>query len=193
MTRTLDYYRDNASIYIQGTLGCMMDAAINEFLKYVEDGGLILDFGCGSGRDSKIFIQKGYEIEAVDGTEEICKFASEYLNKEVRHLYFEDLDDISKYDGIWACSSVLHLPYENLKRVIGLIYKALKPGGAFYASFRYGDAEGMRGERYFTDMTESKLEKLVEGSKFRVEKTWVSKDVRLDRSGDTWLNAILIK
>ena len=117
-----------------------MDAAINEFLKYVEDGGLILDFGCGSGRDSKIFIQKGYEIEAVDGTEEICKFASEYLNKEVRHLYFEDLDDISKYDGIWACSSVLHLPYENLKRVIGLIYKALKPGGAFYASFRYGDA-----------------------------------------------------
>lgn len=193
MKRTLDYYKENASLYVQSTLGCMMDIPINEFLKYVYDGGLILDFGCGSGRDSKVFLQKGYDIEAVDGTAEICEFASGYLNREVRQLYFEELDECSKYDGVWACSSLLHLPYENLKKTIGLVYKALKPGGAFYASFRYGESEELRNDRYYTDMTERKLEVLLEGSGFRVQRTWISEDVRLDRAGDLWLNVILVK
>lgn len=193
MTRTLDYYKENASLYVQSTLGCMMDETINEFLKFVKKEGLILDFGCGSGRDSRIFLHKGYEVEAVDGTAEICALASEYLGLDVKQLFFEDLREKDKYDGVWACSSILHLPYEKLKRVISLVYRSLKDGGAFYCSFRYGEMEGSRGDRYYTDMTEEKLSRLVEGSGFEIKKMWVSKDVRLDRNGDYWLNAILVK
>lgn len=193
MTRTLDYYKNNAAIYVQSTLGCMMDAAINEFVKSVEKGGLILDFGCGSGRDSKVFMQKGYEVDPVDGTEEICAIASEYLGKSVRHMYFEDLCDKDLYDGVWASASILHLPYERLKFVLARIYKALKSGGAFYVSFKYGEFEGLRDSRYYTDVTEDKFLKLIEGIGFSVKKIWKSDDVRLDRSGDVWLNAILIK
>ena len=193
MTSTLDYYKNNAEIYVQSTLGCMMDAAINEFVKSVEKGGLILDFGCGSGRDSKIFMQKGYDVDPVDGTEEICAIASEYLGKRVRHMYFEDLSEKDMYDGIWACASILHLPYERLKFVLGRIYKALKDGGAFFVSFKYGEFEGIRDGRYYTDVTEDKLQKLIDGIGFSVQKVWKTNDVRLDRNGDIWLSAILTK
>lgn len=192
-TRTLEYYRENAEIYVQSTIGCMMDEAINEFLSYVKKGGLILDLGCGSGRDSRVFLQKGYQVDPVDGTERICELASEYLGVPVRHVYFDELEEDDKYDGVWACASILHLPYDKLKNEFKLIARSLKKGGAVFASFRYGDMEGLRGDRYFTDLTPDKLEKLLEGTGLIVKKSWFNKDERLDRQGDNWLSSIIIK
>ena len=33
-------------------------------------------------------------------------------------MFFQDLQEVAKYDAIWACSSILHLPIEELEEVM---------------------------------------------------------------------------
>lgn len=99
----------------------------------------ILDFGCGSGRDTKYFIDNGYEVDAMDGSKELCKVATKYTGIKVQHMFFEDFNECNAYDGIWACASILHLKKCELPDMIKRLYKALKRNGVIYMSFKYGD------------------------------------------------------
>ncbi len=194
MANTLDYYNKNAGVYALSTVNCTMDGAIEEFLHVLgKKEGTILDFGCGSGRDSKVFWEKGYDVVSTDGSKEMCLEAEKLLSRPVQQMFFTELTDEDKYDGIWACASILHLPYDTLSAVLKKMAKALKPNGVIYASFRYGEMEGNRGERYFTDINEEKLKKLLENVNLECVKTWVTLDSRLDRAGDEWFNVILRK
>lgn len=54
-------------------------------------------------------------------------------------MYFNELSIVNKYDGIWACSSILHLSLDDLVDVFKRMSKALKDEGIIYTSFKYGD------------------------------------------------------
>ena len=114
--KTLDYYNQNAESFIQGTVSVDFKETQDKFLQSLT-GKTILDFGCGSGRDTKYFIESGYAVTAIDGSEELCKSASAYTGIQVKHMLFQDLNEVDCYDGIWACSSILHLPKEELKNI----------------------------------------------------------------------------
>lgn len=86
------------------------------FLSYLKPGARILDFGCGSGRDTKYFLEHGFEVDAIDGSERLCALAGKLTGIPVKQMLFEDLDAMDVYDGIWACASVLHLEYEPLTK-----------------------------------------------------------------------------
>ena len=157
-------------------------------------GGYILDFGCGSGRDTKYFLEKGYKVYATDGSEEICKLASDYTGISVKQMLFEDLDEVEKYEGIWACSSILHLSKGALSDVLKKMAIALKNSGAVYTSFKYGDFEGERNGRYFTDFTIESFEKYMQAiPELYIEEYWITGDVRPGRGEERWLNLILRK
>ena len=79
------------------------------FLNKLQQGANILDFGCGSGRDTRFFLEKGYSVDAIDGSAELCRLASKNTGINVRHMFFSELNEIEKYDGIWACASILHM------------------------------------------------------------------------------------
>lgn len=192
--KTLSYYENNANAFIKNTINAEFTQTQDEFLELMPDNGLILDFGCGSGRDSKYFLEKGYRVEAIDGSEELCKLASEYTGIEVKHEMFSDLSSESRYDGIWACASILHLPKDELKDVLGKMVRALKDKGYIYTSFKYGNFEGHRNERYFTDFTEGAFKEFIdEVQGVVITKMWTSTDVRPDRGDERWLNLILQK
>lgn len=140
--KTLNYYRENTADFVKGTINADMGFNLKKFLDRVPKQGSILDFGCGSGRDTKTFLELGYEVEAVDGSPELCKIASEYTGVPVKQMYFQELDEVERYDGIWACASILHLPYKELKPVLVKMATALKEHGVIYTSFKYGDFEG---------------------------------------------------
>lgn len=106
--KTLDYYNQNADQFVKGTVSVDFKETQDRFLGALS-GKRVLDFGCGSGRDTKYFIENGFEVVATDGSEELCKSASEYTGIAVKQMLFQELDEIDKYDGIWACSSILHL------------------------------------------------------------------------------------
>lgn len=158
------------------------------------EAGYILDFGCGSGRDTKYFLAKNFKVDAIDGSIELCKIASEYTKIKVCHMYFNELTIVNKYDGIWACSSILHLSLDDLVDVFKRMSKALKDKGIIYTSFKYGDFSGERNGRYFTDMTENSFAKLIANvENLIVEEQWITADVRPQRGNEKWLNLILRK
>lgn len=192
--KTLAYYNTNAQSFTEGTINVDFSSVQNKFLDKLQPGASILDFGCGSGRDTRLFLENGYVVEAVDGSEEMCKIASEYTGIEVKNMLFQDLQEVQKYDAVWACSSILHLSYADLVDVMKKIVDALKDKGLFYTSFKYGVYEGFRNGRYFTDMTEDSLEKLLqEVGGLKVEELWVTSDVRPGRGDEKWLNLFLRK
>lgn len=188
---TLSYYRKNAENFVKGTINADMEFNRKKFLQRLPDQGKILDFGCGSGRDAKVFLELGYEVEAVDGCRELCEMAAEYTGIVVRQMDFMELDVREKYDGIWACASVLHLPYEELRAVLAKMAAALKENGVIYVSFKYGEFEGWRNGRYFTDMTEDGVRRLVKETQgMSVEEIWVTADVREGRGDERWVNGV---
>lgn len=194
MDDTLQYYNQHAKAYVDSTRDVEFSQTQERFLQYLKPGARILDFGCGSGRDTKYFRNRGFQVEAVDGSAEFVRIASDYTGINVRRMLFQDLDEVDRYDGIWACSSILHLPFAELEEVLGKMARALRRRGIVYTSFKYGTEEGGRSGRYFTDMTEAKMAGLLERIPvYDVEEMWVTFDVRPGRGDERWLNMILRK
>ena len=192
--KTIEYYNENVSKFVNDTQDVVFCATQDLFLSYLNEGDSILDLGCGSGRDTKYFLSKGYKVDATDGSEEICKVASDYTGINVKCLLFNELDEIDKYDGIWACASILHLDRDDLIDVFHRIARALKDNGILYTSFKYSEFEGMRNGRYFTDFTiESFNEFQTNIPEFIIEKNWITSDARAGREDEKWLNLIMRK
>ena len=194
MDKTIEYYNQNADMFAQGTRLVDFTVVQERFAKMLPAGSRILDFGCGSGRDTKYFLEKGYRVEATDGSSELCKLASVFAGIEVKEMLFQDLDVSGKYEGIWACSSILHLSKKELLPVIRKMCDALKDNGVIYTSFKYGDFEGERNGRYFTDFTEATFDKFIKViQELTIEEEWITSDVRPGRGEEKWLNLILRK
>lgn len=194
LNKTINYYDTNAKEFVEGTLNVDFKVTQDKFINKLPAKGYILDFGCGSGRDTKYFLAKDFNVDAIDGSIELCKIASEYTNIKVNHMYFNELSIVNKYDGIWACSSILHLSLDDLVDVFKRMSKALKDEGIIYTSFKYGDFSGERNGRFFTDMTEDSFAKLIANvENLKVEEQWITADVRPQRGNEKWLNLILRK
>ena len=194
MDTTIEYYNQNADQFVQDTLSVNFIATQERFLKKIPSGSRILDFGCGSGRDTKYFLEKGYQVTATDGSEEICRLASVFTGIEVKKMLFQELNASAEYDGIWACSSILHLSKSELLPALRKMCVALKDHGVIYTSFKYGSFEGKRNGRYFTDFTESSFQNFIdEIPELSIENCWITGDARPGRGEEKWLNLILRK
>ena len=194
MNDSLEYYNLHAKEFFDNTRDVEFTEMQDRFLKYLNPGARILDFGCGSGRDTKYFLGRGFKAEAVDGSEELVKIAAEYTGANVRQMFFQDLNENETYDGIWACSSILHLTYSELAEVFVKMARALVPHGILYTSFKYGTFEGERNGRYFTDFTEKTFDGFLSGIRHvKIEEQWLTGDVRPGRESEQWLNLILRK
>ena len=191
---TLNYYNNNAVDFYQDTVSVEFTDTQSKFLSKLDRNAHILDFGCGSGRDTKAFLNQGYHVEATDGSAELCRLAAQYTGIPVCHMLFQELSAVDQYDGIWACSSILHLPLDELSDVMCKMAIALKPNGIIYTSFKYGTFSGERNGRYFTDMTESTFTAFIRNiADLVTEEQWISSDVRPGRGEEQWLNIILRK
>ncbi len=194
MNDTLSYYERNAKAFANGTVDVDFTSVQERFLKLIPAGGRLLDFGCGAGRDTKYFLEKGYQVDAVDGSGNLCEIAGAYTGIQVRQMLFSELSAVDLYDGIWACSSILHLPKKELPDVFNRMKRALKKSGYLYTSFKYGEFEGYRNERYFTDFTEESFGDFLSGiTGIQRMDEWVTADVRPGRGDEKWLNLILQK
>ena len=191
---TLNYYNSKAKDFVSGTVDVTFTEMQDTFLEFIPAGGKILDFGCGSERDTKYFISKGYDVDATDGSEELCKIASKYTGIQVKQMLFEELEEVETYDGVWACASILHVERKQLPDIMRKVAIATKKGGVVYTSFKYGNFEGVRNGRFFTYLTEESFEELLRKvPELAIEKLWISADVRAERGEERWLNIVLRK
>ena len=137
---TLQFYRSNAEAYAEREIA--KHTRLTRFLALLPSGAKVLELGCGAGAASAEMIAQGFDAVPTDGSPELAAEASLRLGRPVGTLLFHDLDEVEAYDGIWANACLLHVPRPELAHVLTLIWRALKPGGHFYASFKAGDADG---------------------------------------------------
>lgn len=190
---TNNYYQNHAQAFFSDTIGVDMSSLYVPFVAHLAPGARVLDAGCGSGRDARAFVEMGYAVEAFDASSEMVRMATEHSDLPVKKMTFNEVQAIDHYDGIWCCASLLHVPARELPQAMNSLAQALKPGGIWYVSFKYGDSEREKGGRHFSDLTESGLNALVtQLAGIRVESMWATQDKRPDRD-ETWLNALLRK
>lgn len=190
---TLEYYQQHARAFFESTVNVDMGTLYPLFLEYMPSGGRILDAGCGSGRDSKVFVDLGYRVDAFDASAEMVGLASQYTGLPVVHMTFREVCKTSAYDGIWCCASLLHVRLKELPEMMSQLALALKPGGIWYVSFKYGKGERMKEGRQFTDLNEKGLADLAAHLKdITIIRQWITEDQRPDRH-ERWLNALLQK
>lgn len=190
---TIAFYDEQ---YAESTAHLDMQKLYDRFEKYLPEGASVLDAGCGSGRDSKHFIEKGYTVTAFDASGIMCEYALMLTGQEVRKLTFQEMDYQDCFDGIWACASLLHVPEDELVSVIKKVIAALKPGGVLYASWKYG--KGTRFDdhsgRLFCDMDENNIIRYFSDKDgIQIEEIWETNDVRENINSQIWLNIIVKK
>jgi SAM-dependent methyltransferase len=137
---TLRFYRSNAQAYAGREIA--KHQRLSRFLALLPPGGTILELGCGAGADSAQMLAAGFDVSPTDGSPEMASEASRRLGRPVETLLFHDLSKVEAYDGVWANACLLHVPRSKLAQVLALIWRALKPAGHFYASFKAGEADG---------------------------------------------------
>lgn len=182
---TLDYYDNNIETYKAMWLNDFSKNYNFEipdiFLSYLSNNSHILDLGCGTGRDSKYFIDKGYQVTSIDGSIEMCKVAENLLNREVKQINFLDINYKDEFDGIFACASLLHLSPEDLLTVLKKISTALKQNGILYTCFKYGESTRIDNGRFYNDMTEEKFNNLLKNiEELKLLKTWITEQYKSD-------------
>ncbi|MGN6713068.1 Methyltransferase domain-containing protein [Anaerocolumna jejuensis DSM 15929] len=191
---SIDYYNKNANLYFENTVNSNTEENREKFLAALTEGSAILDLGCGSGRDSLEFIQRGFDVTAVDGAEELCELASIHIGQDVLCMQFEELDFDEVFDGIWANASLLHILPDEFDEIFKKVIKSLKPQGILYMSFGHGDFTGYRNGRYFKDFKTKAMKELLSGyEELELLDIWKSTDDLGEASLDEWLHVLVKK
>ena len=199
---TLDYYQRNAKEFFSQTINVDMQNVYQPFLEYLPKTHLsnqqkILDVGCGSGRDSVFFANQGFEVVAIDGSQNVIDLAKQTDTRiDWQCLRFDEIAKQSwqnQFTGIWACASLLHVPFDDLPKLLNDLIRCLKSDGILYASFKYGDSEREKDGRFFCDINEQRWQLIEEQlDSAKALKLWQTVDNRVDRQ-EIWWNVILLK
>jgi SAM-dependent methyltransferase len=187
-SQTIAYYDGSAEAFAEDTLAVDMSDLYQPFLAVMPDGAHILDAGCGPGRDAAAFARRGYRVTAFDASTAMAAMATSRIGAPVAVLRFDEIDYEQMFDAIWACASLLHVPMADLPGILQRLWRALKPGGILYASFRYGNEEQMRGGRWFTDLDETSVHGLL-GAGWTIVRVWRTSDRRPHRH-EQWMNIL---
>ena len=151
-SRTLAHYDANAESFREGTRDHDVSQNITALLRHIESPPplVILDFGCGPGRDLRAFSALGHTPIGLEGSARFVEMARTDSDCEVWQQDFLALDlPDARFDGIFANASLFHVPSSELPRVLRQLHAALKPGGVLFSSNPRGrNEEGWNHDRY---------------------------------------------
>jgi SAM-dependent methyltransferase len=138
---TIAFYQERAPHYTL-SFGQGPSRHLDGFLDRLAPGARVLELGCGGGRDSARIKQRGFDLDATDGTPAMVRKANERFEVGARVMEFGELDADANYDAIWAHACLLHASRAELPQILTAIRRALRPGGWHYASYKLGNGEG---------------------------------------------------
>lgn len=187
-----NYYESNAEHYAAETFSADMSEQYQRFLPLLKKGAKILDVGSGSGRDACYFQKHGYQVTALEPSKNLCKEIRKVFSGEIICSDIQNYRPKERYDGIWACASLIHLQEEEILRFFEKIDLYLNDNGVVYVSGKNGIPTGeVEDGRFFLEFTEQLVEKILTvNEQLKLEQLWYTEDVS-GRRGFQWLNVVL--
>lgn len=187
-----NYYESNAERYAAETFSADMLKQYQRFLPLLKKGAKILDVGSGSGRDACYFQKQGYQATALEPSKNLCREIRKVFSGEIVCSDIQDYRPAERYDGIWACASLIHLQEEEILCFFKKIDMYLNDNGIVYVSGKSGISTGeVEDGRFFLEFTEQLVEKILTVNKqLQLEQLWYTEDVS-GRRGFRWLNVVL--
>ncbi len=176
--QTRQSYQEIAIEYASRVADLAPMPSIEKYMSLLPSNPSILDIGCGSGRDAKIFSDKGAKVTGIDFCENLLSIAKVHASEATFILM--DMEELSflpsSFDGAWAASSLVHLSKESLPILFAKVYAVLKVGGHFYFTLKKGTGEGIekderyegRQEKYWSYYEEPEVKKLLEKMNFKL-------------------------
>lgn len=191
---TIDYYNKHAAQYYDNTVELNMEEILERFIELLPEDAEVLDLGCGSGRDSLYMLENGFDVTAIDGSEELCELASIHIGQDVLFMNFEEIEFVDVFDGVWACASLVHIEKNKIKQILDKIFRSLHEEGILYFSVLEGEFEGVRNGRYFSDYRTKELRELLEDyERIEIIDIFKTDDIRKDRKEKKWINVLVKK
>jgi SAM-dependent methyltransferase len=188
---SVGFYEDNAEDFFRRTVDADMAPGYATFLALLPSGAQVLDAGCGSGRDARAFRDLGFDVTAIEASPKLAALARDHTGLPVEVMTFDQVVWRDTFDGLWASASLLHVPRADLPATMRRLRGALRPGGVWWMSFKYGAGERETNGRRFTDLDESAARDLVkEVGGLSLLSLTVSTDVRADHPGERWLSLV---
>lgn len=191
---TIDYYNRHAREYYENTVDLDMGKIMTHFIDLLPEDAAVLDLGCGSGRDSLFMIENGFDVTALDASKELCELAQIHIGQDVLNMKIQDIDFQDVFDGVWACSSLLHIPMKEIDDVLDKIIISLKKDGILYVSVPYGEFSGKKEGRFIQEYTIKSLKYLLEKHKeLEIINIFETEDIRLERKNKIWISVLARK
>lgn len=152
---TKESYDEHAQAYdsftqiFRGKLKKWIDEFVRECRK-----GKVLDVGCGSGRDARYLINKGFQVVGVDVSEKLIEIARKKATGATFFVMdFEDMAFPEKhFAGIWANASLFHVPKARLLSILKKLRTFLIDNGLLFVNFRIGEGEQLVKEKRGEEM-----------------------------------------
>src|SRR5713101_809313 len=98
--QTLAFYENHSQEYYKSTVDVDMHELYGPFLSELPPAGRILDAGCGSGRDTKAFLERGYRVFAIDASPKMAQLATALTGQSCEVLCFQEMEFQEEFDGI---------------------------------------------------------------------------------------------
>jgi len=188
---TTRFYETHAREYFDRTVSADLSALYDDVLKHVKPGGRILDVGCGSGRDLKIFRARGFDAVGIDASSALVNMARGFSGADCTVMRLENIKFSRGFDAVWACASLLHLPKRNVVSILARLRLSLVEGGIVYASVQVGQGEVLAPDgRFFAFYEPDEFAHCIEKAGFAIDRLWVSEDSLPGRIAIRWVNVV---
>lgn len=194
LTKYLRLYRHGGLDEVRNVNFYRPKSKLEQYSELIEPYASILDAGCGSGRGAFYFSGKGYRVTVFDYSPPMVKQATKLTGSKALQLSFQDLTFENQFDGVWACSSLLHFPMDEMHDAIYRLSRSMKIDGVLYASFKYGKGEYNRNGRFCVDLYEEGADDLIgQHPELTAIRYWQTSDLRPGREKEKWMNLLVRK
>lgn len=187
LDRTLDAYEAHTDHFVEKFLGTVLAERAGEEFREVMPGPRLLDVGCGPGPDAAVFANDGLDVTGLDLSRSFLETASgrvptaRFVRGDMRRLPFRD----DRFDGVWCCAALVHLPREAVPGTLAEFGRVLGTGGAAFVTVLHGDGGGYNEEgRYFEQYRPADLRERLERVGF---------DPRSVRTAGNWMQALAVR
>lgn len=169
-----------------------MAALYQSFEQHLPSHATLLDIGSGSGRDAQHFIQRGYRVTSFDTSDAMVEFSHSFM-PDVQLSTYASFQSNELYDGLWACTSFIHISRRDIIKIIHKYIALMKPQGIFFLSFKSSDYDYIKqGEQYTCFTIESMTEFLRPLKEVNIIELFETLDGRKNHL-EKWINVIIKK